>query len=371
MRVGILTSSRADYGIYRPLLKRLEDNPIFDLAIMAFGTHLSDRHGYTLRDIRNDGFDVDYEIQTLAEGDSEETISKMMALTATKFTPVWRSEKEQLDLVFCLGDRYEMFSAVSAAVPFNIPFGHIHGGETTLGAIDNTFRHCLTLMSDYHFTSHPAYTKRVASIQGNKKNIYTVGALGLDNMKTINLLSIETFKEEFKIDLSRPTILFTFHPETVNPERNEEHIQEIISALQNAERYQILITGTNTDTHNLLIRKALSSFSKQSSRIVKIIENMGTRGYFSAMKHCSFLMGNTSSGIIEAASLGARVINLGDRQKGRMAGSNVVTVAVQRDQITSKIQEIEKISTPVTENIYWHGGAAGKIIQILKEHFDK
>jgi GDP/UDP-N,N'-diacetylbacillosamine 2-epimerase (hydrolysing) len=196
-----------------------------------------------------------------------------------------------------------------------------------------------------------------------------VGAPGLDNIETIDLLSIEAFKEEFKIDLSRPTILFTFHPETINPERNEEHIKEIISALQNAERYQILITGTNADTHNSLIRRALSSFSKQYSGTVQIIENLGTRGYFSAMKHCSFLMGNTSSGIIEAASLGAKVINLGDRQKGRIAGSNVVTVPVQRDKIASAIQEIEKISAPVTENIYWSGGAAVKIIQILKRHF--
>lgn len=369
MRVGILTSSRADYGIYRPLLKRLKDDIFFELVIMAFGTHLSDRHDYTLQDIQNDGFNINYEIQTLIDVDSEEVISKMMAQTSKKFTSVWESEQGQLDLVFCLGDRYEMFSAVSAAIPFNIPFAHIHGGETTLGAIDNTFRHCLTLMSDYHFTSHPAYTKRVAAIQDSKKNVYVVGALGLDNVNQQGLLSIRDFKEQFGIGLSKPTILFTFHPETADPGCNEENIQEIVSALKNAKRYQVLITGTNTDAHNSVIRKALSSFSKQNPEKVQTVENLGTRGYFSAMKHCSFLMGNTSSGIIEAASLGARVINLGDRQKGRITGSNVITVAVQQDQIASAIQKIENTSTSVNENIYWRGGAADKIIQVLKNNY--
>lgn len=371
MKIGVLTSSRADYGIYRPLLTQLRDDPFFELVIIAFGTHLSEHHDYTLHNIRDDGFDVQYKIHTLTEGDSEEAISQMMALTATKFTSVWEAENKHLDLVFCLGDRYEMFSAVSAAVPFNIPFAHIHGGETTLGAIDNTFRHCLTLMSDYHFTSHPTYAKRVEAILGDAKNIYTVGALGLDNLEATELFSIEAFKKKFEIDLSRPTILFTFHPETINSQRNVTYIQEIIAALENTNDYQILITGVNTDTHNELIRNKLTDLCKQHSSSVFMVENLGTRGYFSAMNYCSFMMGNTSSGIIEAASFGARVINLGDRQKGRIAGLNVVNVPIRQDEIITAIQKIQNITTSVSENIYWRGGAACKIIQVLKEDFDE
>ncbi len=371
MNIGVLTSARADYGIYRPLLTQLKDDPFFKLVIIAFGTHLSEYHDYTLRDIRNDGFDVHYKIQTLTKGDSEEAVSQMMALTATKFSSVWEAENKHLDLVFCLGDRYEMFSAVSAAVPFNIPFAHIHGGETTLGAIDNTFRHCLTLMSDYHFTGHPAYAKRVEAIVGDPKNIYTVGALGLDNLEATDLFTIEAFKNKFEIDLSRPTILFTFHPETKNSDRNETHMQEIIAALENINDYQILITGVNTDAHSELIRNTLTDFYKQHSSSVFMVENLGTRAYFSALKYCSFLLGNTSSGIIEAASFGARVINLGDRQKGRIAGLNVVNVPITQEEIITAIQKIKKITTPVAENIYWRGGAACKIIQALKEGFDE
>ncbi len=168
MNILVLTSSRADYGIYLPLLKRLKSDNFFNLKIVAFGTHLSQQHGYTINQINKDGFELAYKVETVLEGDSPEIIVKSMALTVDKFATLWRKEKFSIDLILCLGDRYEMFAAVSASVPFNIPVAHLHGGETTLGAIDNSFRHSITAMSKIHFASTENHAQRIENAASKK-----------------------------------------------------------------------------------------------------------------------------------------------------------------------------------------------------------
>jgi GDP/UDP-N,N'-diacetylbacillosamine 2-epimerase (hydrolysing) len=367
VRVGILTSSRADYGIYKPLLKSLWEDSAFELSIIAFGTHLSRFFGYTVNQIEVDGFPVAHRIESLIHGDSEEAVGTAMGLTTTKFSQVWEQEKHNLDLLFGLGDRYEMFAAVSAAVPFNIPIAHIHGGETTLGAIDNKFRHAITQMADYHFTSTTAYADKVRAMMDDDQNVYNVGALSLDNLQTQKLYSLEEFKEKVGIDLSYPTILITVHPETVNVQNNEAHIQALLAALDEMN-YQFLFTMPNADTQGTVIREAIKSFVEQYPQKAVAIENLGTQAYFTAMKHCAFMMGNSSSGIIEAASLGTYVINLGNRQNGRLASHNVQHVSFDKDGIQKAIQEVEKSGSYKGNNIYWNGGAADQIVQALKEN---
>jgi GDP/UDP-N,N'-diacetylbacillosamine 2-epimerase (hydrolysing) len=197
MRVAVLTSSRADYGIYLPLLKALQQDPFFDLRVIAFGTHLSNFHGHTIDSIIDDGFKIDYQVENIVASDTSQAIATSMAVTAMKFSSIWALEKDTYDLVFSLGDRYEMFAAVSAATPYRVPIAHIHGGETTLGAIDNEFRHCLSIFASLHFTSTENYATKVASIKGSSENVYTVGALSLDNLQTISLLTLEEFKSCF------------------------------------------------------------------------------------------------------------------------------------------------------------------------------
>ena len=363
MNLVILTSSRADYGIYLPLLKKLKADDFFKFKIIAFGTHLSVKYGNTIEQIYNDEFDVAYKIETILDTNSPEMISKSMATTIGKFAEVWANEKSSLDYILCLGDRYEMFAAITASIPFNIPIAHIHGGETTLGAIDNSFRHSLTAMSKLHFTSTQNHANRVSQIIGTEKQVYNVGALSLDNLFDIDILSVQAFKQKFKIELNNP-ILVTFHPETVAYEKNEQYVDELIAALNVFEK-QILITMPNADTMGDIIRTKLSEFAKHKSNFV-IVESLGTVGYFSCLQHCDFVLGNSSSGIIEAASFGKYFINLGARQLGRDCGSNVIHCEIEKDKILNAVQSINKFPVIGKENIYGDGNTANKIISIFK-----
>ncbi|MGY4383094.1 GDP/UDP-N,N'-diacetylbacillosamine 2-epimerase (hydrolyzing) [Pedobacter sp. UYP24] len=366
MKIGILTSSRADFGIYLPLIRELKKDSFFYPNIIAFGTHLSPFHGETIKQIQNEGFEVKYKVESMLLTDSPEAIATAVGLTTIKFADFWQKYKSEFDLVFCLGDRYEMFAAVTAGIPFDIPFAHLHGGESTLGAIDNIYRHAITLASKHHFVATNIYSERVASIIGSDKNITTVGALSLDNVSTMEMLSIDDFRTKWDIDLSIKTILFTFHPETIAYHENWKYVNELIQAIDVIKaNYQILVTMPNADTAGNIIRNALNTNFSNDSRVF-LIENLGTESYFAAMKYCSFLLGNTSSGIIEAASFGKYVINLGDRQKGRAVGNNVIHTEISSRAIINAVCEIESMESIGKENIYWNSGATNKIIEELK-----
>jgi GDP/UDP-N,N'-diacetylbacillosamine 2-epimerase (hydrolysing) len=366
MRIGVLTSSRADFGIYLPLLKVLQKDSCFQVKIIAFGTHLSMFHGYTKDDILANGLQVDYEIESMMISDTLNGISSSLALTTLKFADFWANHREEFDLVFCLGDRYEMFAAVISGVPYQIKFAHIHGGETSLGAIDNIFRHSITLASKIHFVSTEKYKDRVCELLDSKENIFVTGALSLDNINDITLFDIPAFEDLYGINLLKNTVLVTFHPETVAYQKNRTYIKELIGTICYNKNYQFLITMPNADTNGNMIRNELI-FQLGSAENVWIVENLGTKGYFTAMKYCSFLMGNTSSGIIEAASFGKYVINLGDRQKGREAGKNVFHVKIQQNEIQKAIRQIEKIIEVIVHNLYYNGGAAQKVVNTLKQ----
>lgn len=365
MKIAFLTSSRADFGIYLPLLKALKADPFFDVGIIAFGTHLSSFHGHTIDGIVDEGFRIDHRVETVMSSDTKEAVATSMAITAMKFTSIWQKGQQDYDLVFCLGDRYEMFAAISTAVPFQIPFAHIHGGETTFGAIDNEFRHCLTLFSSLHFVAAEPFAARVKEIKGCDKNIHTVGALSLDNLEDLELLNYAEFKEKFGIDLSIPTILVTYHPETVAISSNEKNVQELVRALTQLSEYQVVITMPNADTMGNVLRNVYGEYGANNNK-VHLVENFGTRGYFTAMKYSQLIVGNSSSGIIEAASLGKYVVNIGDRQKGRLAGDNVLHCQGDATAILNACQTGLQAGIYKKENIYYKGGAVKKIIEVLK-----
>ncbi|MBV5329330.1 MAG: UDP-N-acetylglucosamine 2-epimerase (hydrolyzing) [Chlorobium sp.] len=365
-RIAILTSSRADYSIYLPLLKEMGKDSFFKVQIIAFGTHLSQFHGYTIDQIDNDGFIPSFQIESILAGDSANAIATSMALTSLKFADFWKENKTKFDLVLCLGDRYEMFASIIAGIPFNIQFAHLHGGERTLGAIDNIFRHSITLASKYHFVSCKEHGERVAELTESKENIFDVGALSLDNINSLPLLSKDDFFSRFGLDLNLPTILVTVHPETVSPEMNQMYVEELAGTLLELEKYQVIITLPNTDTNSAQIRARLLQLPFKSLDRILCFENLGSQGYFTALKYCSFLLGNTSSGIIEAASFGRWVINIGDRQKGRKQSQNILNVPFKRSLILQAVLEIEKAPVYSGENIYYKGYAAKNICSILK-----
>ena len=364
MNIGILTSSRADYGIYLPLLRRLSQGGSFKLFIFAFGTHVSHFHAYNIEKLIADNWGEVVPVESMVLGDSPEAISTAIGLTTIKFSSVWQKYEGELNLIICLGDRYEMFAAVSAAVPFNIPICHIHGGETSLGAIDNIFRHSLTQMASLHFVSTEQYAEKVRKLSDENAQVWNVGALSLDNIQQMELYSVSDFHRKFGIDLNIPSILTTFHPETKAGEKNLQYVEELIQAILLSRDYQWIITMPNADTFGNRIREKLNDIIDQNPSIIGI-ENFGTRAYFSAMKHCKFLLGNTSSGILEAASFCKFVVNLGYRQKGRACSENVIHTPINTAAILDAIARAASLGEYTGNNIYWNGGASDRIYNVL------
>lgn len=362
-KIAVLTSGRADYSIYYPILNQLKKSNKFDLNIIAFGSHLSHYHGYSIDLIRKDGFKKIIAIDSLLSDDKEDSISISMGLTQIRMAEVWKNNN--FDFLICIGDRFEMFAAISSALPFNLKIVHLHGGEKTLGAIDNSFRHAITSMSDIHLTSCKPHKDRVLNIieHENKANVYNVGAPALHNINSLKLLSKKDFLSEFEVDLTKPTILFTYHPETKDIDSNIRNINEIIEVF-NVIKEGILITLPNNDSMGSAIREKLISYSKSTDK-ASVFNYLGVRGYYSAIKHCSFMMGNSSSGIIEAASLGCRVINIGQRQKGRHCSDNVIHCQATKKDILRSVNKIKKLHKYNKKNIYYQKNSIQKIINIL------
>lgn len=365
-----MTSSRADFGIYLPLLKALKQDTAFSFELIVFGTHLSGVHGFTKKIIIESGFTVRYEIASLLVTDDPASISTSYALTALKFADFWNEHKSEFDLVICLGDRFEMAAAVFAGVPMGVRFAHIHGGETTLGAIDNVYRHSISVASIMHFCAAEPFKKRIKEICGTDANAIVVGALSLDNLTEINLLASADFLRKWGIDIEKPYVLVTVHPETVSFDMNARHWSELeiaLAAIVTAEN--VVVTMPNADTNGSLFREGFQKFQRSNPGKVYLIENFGTESYFTCMKHSKLLIGNTSSGIIEAASFGKYVLDLGDRQKGRLASENVIPVPFESRLI---VDGWNKYSGKEFrgKNIYFRGNASALIIEHIKKHFN-
>ena len=364
MKIGLLTSSRADYGIYFPLITKLKNEEKIDLEIIAFGTHLSEKHGYTIDEILNDGFEVKHSLSDcFAINDTPQGISKALARTISIFSDFW--SENSYDLVFALGDRYEMFAAVTSGVSFQVKFAHLYGGETTLGAIDNCFRHSISHMSYVHFVSCENYKNRLIELIGSDDLIVNAGSLSVDNIRNMNFLSDEDLKQQFNIDVSIPTILCTLHSETTNFEQTSKQAHIICQSLSRVENKQIVITMPNSDTSNNCIREVFSHFASTRRNVI-LRENLGRLGYLSLMKKCEFVLGNSSSGFVEAATLKKKVINIGKRQEGRILTPNIITSSFDEIQINESIQLVEnQKEVEFDSNFYGEGDTASKIISYL------
>jgi GDP/UDP-N,N'-diacetylbacillosamine 2-epimerase (hydrolysing) len=370
IKLGILTSSRADFGIYLPLLNHLKkESACFDLSIIAFGTHLSLFHGYTVEEIIKSGFEAKYQISSILLNDNEESIATSYAITAMKFANFWAEHKKSFDCVLCLGDRFEMAAAVTAGLPFNISFAHIHGGETSLGAIDNVYRHMISLASEFHFVSARPFVEKIYSLVGKNAKCFMVGALSLDDVDKIFLPDKAEFKAKWKIDDEAPFVLVTVHPETRSADKTIEHakvMEEVLKEL--TSNFNIVISMPNSDAYNSHFRRIFKKLKANYSDKVVLIENFGRANYFAAMKYSQLIIGNSSSGIIEAASFNRYVINIGDRQKGRLASDNVFHVPFDTHKILSAIEKLKSKSF-TGDNIYKIGNTAVSIANALKSQY--
>jgi len=368
MKIGVLTSSRADYGIYLPLLTALKKDDFFIVEIIAFGTHLSKGHGYTINDILKDGYKTIHQITSLLSNDNEQSIASSYGLTALKFADFWEGNK--FDLVLCLGDRFEMSAAVQAGIPFGVQFAHIHGGETTLGAIDNIYRHQISLASVLHFTSADCFKEKVIALTDNVDDVFSVGSISLDEMPVFTPINKDIFYSKFEIP-DEDFVLITFHPETVSSEDNYKHASSMRKALAKVgEKSFLVITMPNADTLGSIFRDEIIKLKNEMPDKVLLIENFGKANYFSAMYYTKILLGNTSSGIIEAASFGKYVVNVGDRQKGRAQSDNTLNCTFDEKEIFNTTQKAIEKGKYSGENIYYKSGAVDAIITLLKKHYE-
>ena len=335
-KIGVVSCARSDYGIYLPVLKRIRSHPDLKLHIFATGMHLSPEFGRSESAFAIDGFEINDRVETLLSSDTPEGIAKSVGLGVVGFAQVFA--KSQPDILLLLGDRFDMFSAAIAALPFNIPIAHIHGGETTEGAIDEAIRHSISKMSHLHFTTTDTYAQRLRQMGEESWRIVISGAPGIDNITEMELDRPSDVARSFHLDESFPTLLVTFHPVTLEHDNTEMYIKNLLSALHKLEA-QILFTYPNADTAGRIIINHIEHFCRNHDR-AQVIVNATQRGYLSLMQTVDGMVGNSSSGIIEAASFKLPVVNIGNRQRGRVHGMNVVNCSHELTDILAAIRQI-------------------------------
>jgi GDP/UDP-N,N'-diacetylbacillosamine 2-epimerase (hydrolysing) len=370
-KIAVLTTSRADYGILSPILKEILKRKSLKLELIVSGSHLSPNYGYTINEIEKDGFKISSKIEMLLASDTPSSISKSIGIGVIGFTDALVSIKP--DILILLGDRFETLSCAIAALPLNIKIAHIHGGEETEGAFDNSIRHSITMMAHLHFASTREYAKRIVQMVGGNEKVFFTGAPALDNLKYVKFYKEKEFEKIIEFPLNPKPLLITFHPVTREIENTKYYIKELLSALKHFN-LPLIFTMPNQDTYNSIIRKEILNFSKDYKNS-KVFENLGTEKYFNLMKYSKAMVGNSSSGIIEAPSFKLPVANIGTRQEGRIKAKNVIDVGYKREEIIKGIEKAIskefKDSLKNLKNPYGDGKASKKIVDILEKELLK
>ena len=364
--IAVVTGSRADYGIYTPILRRLGDEPSVAAFLLVTGAHLSKDFGMTVQAIEADGFEIAERIDMEIGPDTPAAIARSTALALSGFAAAF--ERRRPDLLIVLGDRLEMLAAAVASLPFNIPVAHIHGGEATEGAIDDAVRHALTKLSHLHFVALEAYADRVIQMGESPWRVTVSGAPGLDHLNDFIPLSPAELERECGVRVADTTLLVTYHPVTLEYGQAAWQMTELLAALREVGA-PVVLTFPNADTSSRAIIEAARRYVSEAGN-AQLTASLGTRGYLSLMSHASAMVGNSSSGILEAASFGLPVVNVGTRQQGRVRGKNVLDVGYTRAEIAAAIrtalsQEF-RASLSDLVNPYGDGRAAERIVERLR-----
>lgn len=365
--VGVVTVGRSDYGIYLPVLRALQADPALNLHLIVAGMHWLESFGNTHEEIERDGFSIGAKVCFTYQGDEPEHISATVGNAVGAFAHCYQETRP--DILLVLGDRFEMHAAVMAAIPFKIPIAHIHGGELTQGAIDNVLRHSITQCAHLHFATTEEYACRIRQMGEEPWRVVVSGAPAIDNLKYYQMVSLNEMAEKFHIDLTGGApFLVTFHPVTLEYEQTEWQIHQVLQALSRFPN-PVIFTGVNGDTRNSVIWRKLKEFVEQRSNS-HLITNFGVKYYFSMMAASAVMIGNSSSGLVEAASFELPVVNIGIRQRGRVRSRNVIDVGYGESEIVHGIGEA--LSPDFRESLrglvnpYGQGCAAEIIVAVLK-----
>lgn len=363
--VGVVTVARSDYGHYLPLLRRIVETDGLQLHLIAGGAHLSGEFGKTVELIEADGFAVGDRVEMLRSADTPLGIAESMGTAVRGFAESFARTRP--DILVVLGDRFDMHAAALAALPFKIPVAHLHGGEITVGAIDDSLRHSLTKLSHLHFAATEEYARRVIQLGEDPRRVLVTGGIGLDNVRSISRLDRDELEAILGLGLDEPTLLVTFHPVTLEFEDAGLQTGELLAALGTAG-LPVVFTAPNADTGGRSVRSLIEGFVRSTERSV-LVENLGTRAYFSLLSVAAAMVGNSSSGIIEAPSFELPVVNVGTRQEGRVRAGNVIDVGYGRDEILTGIRHAVdptfRRSLKGLANPYDAGGAADLIVDRL------
>lgn len=366
-KICIITGTRAEYGLLRWVMDGIKNSPEFTLQLIVTGMHLSHEYGETFKIIEQDGFEIDRKVELNLTSDTPVGISTSMGHGFIGFAKSFNELKP--DLIMVLGDRFEIMAGVTAALPFRIPVAHIHGGELTEGVIDEAIRHSITKMSHFHFVAAPEYKKRVVQLGEQSDSVYLVGGLGVDSIKRLKLLNKLELEQALNFTFGKKNLLVTYHPVTLEKGMAKNQILALLEALEMLADTNLIFTYSNADTEGKEINRLIEKFvSKKANRIA--FKSLGQLKYLSCMSQVDGVVGNSSSGLIEAPSFKKGTINIGDRQRGRLIASSVIECFPNRKSILDAIKKLyskdfqNSLSSVV--NPYGEGFASEKILTILK-----
>ena len=365
-KICVVTGTRAEYGLLYWLMREIKADETLQLQLIVTGMHLSTEFGLTYQVIESDGFNIDAKIEMLLASDTPVGITKSMGLGLIGFADALANLKP--DIVVVLGDRYEILVAAQAALVANIPLAHIHGGEKTEGAIDESIRHSITKMANVHFVANQEYRQRVLQLGEQADKVFAYGAPGLDNVFKLKLLNLAELEQQLAFKLTEKFFLVTYHPETVQNDSSATQI--LLKALEMFPEYKLLITKANADSGGRKINAVLDNYASQHQQRVYLTTSLGQLKYLSALSSASVVIGNSSSGIIEAPLLKVPTVNIGDRQQGRLRAASIIDCAATQEGIVSAINTAispahQKLTKKV-KSLYGAGNASYQIKEKLK-----
>ena len=367
-KICFVTGTRAEYGLLYWLMKGVQKEPTLQLQVIATGMHCSPEFGLTYKEIEKDGFYIDKKVEMILSADTPSSIAKSTGVGLIGFSDAYTDLEP--DVIIVLGDRYELLAASTAALFYRIPVGHIHGGETTEGAFDEAIRHSISKIAWWHFVAAEEYKNRVIQLGEDPKRVFLVGGMGVDGIKKMPLLKQNKLEESIDFNFGQKNLLVTYHPVTLENNSTEIQIQELLKSLGELVDTKIIFTRPNSDTNGRIINKYIDNFVNNHPQSSIAFTNMGQKNYLSTLQFVDAVVGNSSSGLLEAPTFKIGTVNIGDRQKGRLKSESVIDCKVNKESILKAISTIysapfqKKLKS--VKNPYGEGSGSEKIINVLK-----
>lgn len=364
-KIAVVTGARAEYGLLYWLMREIQQDPDLTLQTIVTCMHLSPEFGYTIKNIEDDGFPITAKVELLLSSDSRVGVAKSVGLGVIGFADAF--SQCQPDLVVLLGDRFETLAAAQAAMFLQIPIAHIHGGELSFGAIDEHIRHAITKMSHLHFVAAESYKDRVIQLGEAPHTVFNVGAPGLDHLKRTPLLTQQELAQELNFTFGAINFLVTLHPATANINELVHQANSLLEALNHFPHAHIIFTLSNADASGRLLSQQIKAYAETHADRCKAFVMLGTQKYFSVLQAVDVIIGNSSSGLIEAPLFNKPCVNIGSRQDGRLKAENVIDCAATSDAIYQAIQHALTLKFQQVKSLYGHGDASYKIKDIIKQ----